>query len=113
MCIRDRPSTRVGRAGAPVNPNRDYQVGELDTVFAPWQQGQPGDPDFLPGRQTGEGEEIVRESRPQPGAAGAALVPYSDVYASYAAAAAAAMQRDYIPIGLREYVRDYFTLLEP
>ena len=34
----------------------------LDTVFAPIQQGQLGDPDFLPGRQTEAGSETIRES---------------------------------------------------
>jgi hypothetical protein len=108
------PGTRTGRAGDPTDPNKDYQVGELDSVFAPWQQSQPGEPDFLPGRQTGEGEETAREGvQPQPGAAGASLVPYAQVYASYAAAAAEAMEREYVPTGLRDYVRDYFTQLEP
>lgn len=108
------PGTRTGRAGDPANPNKDYQVGELDSVFAPWQQSQPGEPDFLPGRQTGEGEETTREgAQPQPGVASASLVPYAQVYASYAAAAAEAMEREYVPTGLRDYVREYFTQLEP
>jgi hypothetical protein len=108
------PGTRPGRPGDPIGPNRDYQVNDLDTVFVPWQQGQPGDPDFLPGRQTGQGQETVRErTQPQPGAPGAALVPYSEVYASYSAAAVEAMEREYVPSGLRDYVREYFTLLEP
>jgi hypothetical protein len=108
------PSTRSGRAGEPTDPNEDYDVGELDTVFAPWQRGQPGDPDFLPGRQTGQGQETVRENQqPQPGASGAASVPYDEVYPSYAAAAAESMEREYVPSGLRDYVRDYFSHLEP
>jgi hypothetical protein len=89
-------------------------VGEIDTVFAPWQQGQPGDPDFLPGRQTDQGEETTRETaQPQPGAPGAALVPYSEVFASYADAAVETMEREYVPSGLKDYVREYFTHLEP
>ncbi len=108
------PGIRPGRAGEPTDPNKPYQVGELDAVFAPWQQGQPGDPNFLPGRQTGQGEETVREGQqPQPGTPGAALVPYSEVYASYSTAAAQAMEREYIPAGLKDYVREYFTRLEP
>jgi hypothetical protein len=108
------PGVRPGRPGDPIGPNKDYRVNDLDTVFVPWQQGQPGDPDFLPGRQTGQGQETVRErTQPQPGAPGAALVPYSEVYASYSAAAVEAMEREYVPSGLRDYVREYFTLLEP
>jgi hypothetical protein len=89
-------------------------VGELDTVAAPWQRGEPGDPDFLPGRRTDDGEETVRENQqPRPGAPGAAAVPYAEVYPSYAAAAAEALERAYVPAGLRDYVRDYFSRLEP
>lgn len=108
------PGTRPGRAGDPTAPNKPFDVGELDTVFAPWQQGQPGDPDFLPGRQTGQGQETTRETaQPQPGAPGAALVPYAEVFASYADAAVETMEREYVPSGLKEYVREYFTHLEP
>ncbi len=108
-----QPSTRTGRAGDPTQPNKAYQVSQSDTVFAPWQQGQPGEPDFVPGRQTGQGQETAREQAPQPGSLGAALVPYAEVYASYAAAAAESMEREYVPAGLKDYVREYFTLLEP
>lgn len=109
-----QPSTRSGRAGDPTDPNKAYVVGELDTVYAPRQQGEPGDPDFLPGRQTGQGQETIRENQQlQPGAPGAATVPYTEVYPSYAAAAASAIERDYVPAGLRDYVREYFSRLEP
>jgi hypothetical protein len=108
------PGVRPGRAGDPTAPNKSFDVDELDTVFAPWQQGQPGDPDFLPGRQTDQGQETTRETtQPQPGASGAALVPYSEVFASYADAAVETMEREYVPSGLKEYVREYFTHLEP
>ena len=57
---------------------------------------------------------MVREgAQPQPGAVGAVTVPYAEVYASYAAAAAEAMEREYVPLGLKDYVRDYFAALEP
>jgi hypothetical protein len=86
----------------------------MDTIFAPWQQGQPGDADFVPGRQTGQGQVAARENAQlQPGVSGAAQVPYTDVFASYAASAAETMERAYIPAGLKDYVREYFTHLEP
>ncbi len=108
------PSTRSGQADDPHKPNQGYDVSNFETIFAPWQQGQPGDTDFVPGRQNDTGEETVRENKnPQPGAAGAALTPYRDVYASYATVAAETMERAYIPVGLKDYVRDYFTQLEP
>jgi hypothetical protein len=68
----------------------------------------------VPGRQADAGQGATQSPHnPQPGAEGAALVPYADVWASYAAAAAETMEREYVPVGLKEYVRDYFTLLEP
>jgi hypothetical protein len=105
----ERPDTS-GR----VDPDEPIDVEELETVFAPWQEGEPGDPDFVPGRQADAGQGATQSPHnPQPGAEGAALVPYADVWASYAAAAAETMEREYVPVGLKEYVRDYFTLLEP
>jgi hypothetical protein len=69
---------------------------------------------FLPGRESGAGQETVREGQqPGAGSVAGARVPYSDVYAHYASTAAEAMEREYIPAGLKAYVRDYFTYLEP
>jgi len=44
---------------------------------------------------------------------GRANVPYREVYADYAAQASAALEESYIPLGLKQYVRDYFSSLEP
>ncbi len=110
------PARRPGSPNDPTQPNQDYDVAmdDANTVFAPLQRGQPGDPDFVPGRQTGDGEETVRENmNPRPGTPSAALVPYTEVYASYSTAAVAAMDRAYIPAGLKAYVKTYFTNLEP
>jgi hypothetical protein len=97
-----------------VDPDESIDVEELDTVFAPWKKGEPGDPDFVPGRQADASQGATLSPHdPQPGAESAALVPYADVWANYAAAAAETMEREYVPVGLKEYVRDYFTLLEP
>lgn len=43
----------------------------------------------------------------------ASLVPYTDVFGDYRHAANEALQDDYIPLGLKAYVRDYFSSLEP
>jgi len=45
--------------------------------------------------------------------AGESVVPYNEVFADYANAASRALESDYIPLGLRDVVRDYFTSLEP
>lgn len=42
-----------------------------------------------------------------------AIVPYSEVYGSYRDAAYEALSEDYVPLGLKGYIRDYFSSLEP
>ncbi len=44
---------------------------------------------------------------------GDALVPYNQVYSDYRNAANRALDSDYIPLGLRDVVHDYFSSLEP
>lgn len=41
------------------------------------------------------------------------VVPYEEVYAEYANTAYEALSEDYIPIGMKGYIRDYFSSLEP
>lgn len=41
------------------------------------------------------------------------IVPYEEVYSEYANTAYEALSEDYIPLGMKEYVRDYFSSLEP
>ena len=81
----------------------------------PWERRQgSGDPLTVTGQDTGQGETQVREQKePLPGAPGEALVPYHEVYYGYVNAAHQAMERSYVPSGLRDYVREYFSQLEP
>jgi hypothetical protein len=56
----------------------------------------------------------VRERQEElPGSAAPPLVPYQEVYGDYLDSATQALERESIPTGLREYVREYFTQLEP
>ena len=41
------------------------------------------------------------------------LVPYDQVFGDYRNAAYEALQGDYIPLGMKIFVRDYFSSLEP
>ncbi len=41
------------------------------------------------------------------------VVPYEEVYAEYANTAYETLAEDYIPIGMKGYIRDYFSSLEP
>jgi hypothetical protein len=109
------PANRLGRAGDPTQPNRSYEVDS--TVYAPQvhlPSASTGSPDFIPGWENPSGVTQERaSSSPQPGMANTSLIPYQQVYQHYAAEAAQAMEREYVPLGLREYVREYFTRLEP
>jgi len=86
--------------------------------------GAPYDELYVPGRfdEDGLGVDVGREGGdgapvgdvPLPVAeAGEASVPYREVYAGYAAQAGTALEGSYIPLGLKQYVRDYFSSLEP
>ncbi|HUS94730.1 MAG TPA: hypothetical protein VMZ24_06100 [Patescibacteria group bacterium] len=114
------------------------QGAEMDPTS---EQGQaPGGPGFgggpaesvyVPGRfelDAGEGidVELPAECAGDPDGCGAlvnesavefgdekSLVPYQQVFADYRDTAFEALEGDYIPLGMKEYVRDYFTSLEP
>jgi hypothetical protein len=65
------------------------------------------------GREGSEGGVPVGGTTlPAPEGAQAA-VPYREVYAEYAAEAGAALEGSYIPLGMKQYVREYFSSLEP
>lgn len=86
--------------------------------------GAPYDEVYVPYRLNEEGVELnigrLGEGAPSAGTVpvpapgtGQAGVPYRQVYAEYAAQAGAALESSYIPLGLKQYVRDYFSALEP
>jgi len=64
------------------------------------------------GRQGDEGMPVGDTPLPAP-QGGQVGVPYRQVYADYAARAGAALEGSYIPLGMKRYVRDYFSSLEP
>jgi hypothetical protein len=41
------------------------------------------------------------------------VVPYDQVFGDYRDAAYTALDEGYVPLGLKGYIRDYFSLLEP
>ena len=110
------PNTGSGRAGAPRGEAPDGSEEQMaDQVYVPWERRGDTDGEFIvPGQQTGQGETQVRETeQPLPGSAAAPLVPYQDVFGTYIDAANQALEREAIPAGMEEYVRGYFSQLEP
>jgi hypothetical protein len=110
------PGTGQGEAGRPEGEARPGGEDALDQqVFVPWER-RPGSGEevTLPGQDSGQGESEVRErENPLPGSSEEALVPYYEVFYEYLDAANQAMERTYVPSGLQEYVREYFSRLEP
>jgi hypothetical protein len=110
------PGSSTGRADRPQGAGQPGIMGDLDQqVYVPWERSQgSGDELFISGQDTGQGETQVRErTDPSPGTTGPALVPYYEVYYEYLDAANQSIERSYIPPGLQDYVRDYFSQLEP
>ncbi|MDZ4767088.1 MAG: hypothetical protein SGI73_21315 [Chloroflexota bacterium] len=106
-----RASGASGSIDAQNNPDGVGQRG-FDPVYAPRRiGGQPGattmqletNPDGIPLTQ---GEYAQNP-------AGDALVPYNEVFTEYDNTARRALDSGYVPLGLRDVVRDYFTSLEP
>ncbi len=64
------------------------------------------------GREGEDGLPVDDTPLPAP-EGGQAAVPYREVYADYATEAQAALEGSYIPLGMKQYVRDYFSSLEP
>jgi hypothetical protein len=103
----------MGRPGTQARP---WTTTELEQqVYVPWQR-RPGSGEELhiQGQKTGQGETEVREQpNPLPGASVPSLVPYYQAYYDYLDAANEAIEQSPVPVGLKEYVRDYFARLEP
>jgi hypothetical protein len=110
------PFTGSGTAGRPQGEGQPGAIGELDQqIYVPWERRQgSGEELSISGGDSGQGETQVRVQKdPLPGTSGPALVPYHEVYNDYLDAANQTMERSYIPSGLKDYVREYFSSLEP
>jgi hypothetical protein len=110
------PATSQGSASLPQGEDATVPLGNLDDqVYAPWQSSAGnGEELFIPGQDTGEGESQSTEGEAvNPGSTNQTLVPYSQVFFTYLNAANQTMQQSYIPTDLLEYVRLYFSQLEP
>ncbi|GAC1550857.1 MAG: hypothetical protein NVS2B7_26950 [Herpetosiphon sp.] len=66
----------------------------------------------LPGEKKADGGTVA-PGEAAPGLANEPLVPYEQVYGNYRSAAADALDGAPIPPGLKDYVRDYFSQLDP
>ena len=100
-----------GQVSQNNNPDGEGQ-SEFAPVFAPRRiGGEPGDEQVILEPDGSSAPVVEGEFAENP--TGENLVPYNEVYADYADSANRALESDYIPLGLRDVVRDYFTALEP
>ncbi len=93
------------------NQPGDGGLSQYESIYAPQRLGGEGGPE-MELEQGNDPGELVRllPSNPE---TGRSTVPYRQVFAQYRDAANQALDQQHIPLGLRSYVRDYFSSLEP
>jgi hypothetical protein len=96
-----------------MNPNRPSELGpDQASVYAPFDRlGRPGDPSYVAGvggdGQTQQGNQVGQ------GTDNGILTPYQQVFADFERFAQTTLDRGYIPLSIKDYVRDYFSSLDP
>lgn len=108
----ERLQTRNPNLEQP-NNNPDGQ-GELEyeAIFAPRFSVEAGGDDTV--RLTADpGETPLDSGQFQDNPLGESVVPYSAVFSDYAGTATRALDAGYIPLGMRDVVRQYFSSLDP
>jgi hypothetical protein len=97
----------------PTNPNRPATLGQdLSSVFAPFDRlGKPGDPSYVAG--TGGDGQTQQGNQTGNGTNNGALTPYQQVFSDFYQFALTSLDRSYVPLSVKDYVRDYFSSLNP
>jgi hypothetical protein len=85
--------------------------GEFSPIYAPQRAGGEGGPELF--LEPDNSDVPLQDGEFTENPRGQALVPYNQVFSDYSNAANRALESDYIPLGLRDVVHDYFTSLEP
>jgi hypothetical protein len=103
------PETQMGTDNAP----GDGGITEYDEVYDPQRIGGEGGPQVdVPG-DPGAGAPTGAEGDFVENPDGDATVPYNEVYGDYEGAVNEALDSGYVPLGLRDIIRGYFTRLNP
>ncbi len=105
-----------GVAGEEMPTDNDPGDGgetPYDDIYSPQRiGGEDGEDVDIPG-DPGAGVPTGREGDFVENPAGESSVPYDEVWGDYADAVNEAMEGGYVPLGLRDLVREYFSQLEP
>jgi hypothetical protein len=96
-----------------VTGNRPAELGpDLASIFAPFERlGKPGDPSYVSG--TGGDGQISQGSGQGQGSDPGSFVPYERVFGDFYDYAQTSLDRTYIPLSVKDFVRDYFSSLDP
>jgi hypothetical protein len=102
-----------GNLGGPTNPNRPAELGpDLSSVYAPFDRiGRPGDPSYVSG--TGGDGQTQQGGQVGQGQDNGALTPYQQVFGDFYDYAITSLDRNYVPLSVKDYVRSYFSSLDP
>ncbi|NOK70680.1 MAG: hypothetical protein GFH25_541252n43 [Chloroflexi bacterium AL-N10] len=117
----DASNLGEGEGGqSDIDPNQGddgtgHGSGESDLIYQPFNpDGELGNPDTIQGEIGEDGETQTQQGNSRlPGATGDSRVPYQDVLPEYTESAGEALDQSAIPPHLKDYVRDYFSELEP
>lgn len=93
--------------------NRTTGLGEIqyEAIYSPSGIGGGGENEIR--LRTDPGDTTVAEGEFDDNPVGESRVSYDTVFSDYQNAANRALESDYVPLGLRDVVREYFTSLEP
>jgi hypothetical protein len=99
--------------GAPTGANRAASLGpDLSSVFTDFERlGKPGDPSYVSG--TGGDGQTQQGNQSGQGQNNGALIPYQQVFADFYRYALTSLDRNYVPLSVKDYVHDYFSSLDP
>jgi hypothetical protein len=98
-------------SGSTSESRKSDDFGSDNTVYAPRRIGSDGRPVVLPDAQSQAAPDPSGRASTAPG--GGSSVPYEQVYGDYSRAADEALQSGQVPPEMRDYVRDYFSSLDP
>lgn len=105
---------QVSGSGQTDQGNRPDGQGEreYESIYAPQRLGgENSDSEIF--LQSDDPNAPVIEGDYAANPTGQTQVPYSQVFASYREAASQALENAYVPLGLRDVIRSYFTSLDP
>ena len=111
-----------GQSGAQLEGNQqnpatgtDAGSGSSDLVYQPFTpDGRPRDVERIQGQESAGGQTQIQQGQTNvPGSVSPLQTPYQQVLQDYQRAAGEALDQSAIPPHLKDYVRDYFSRLEP